>query len=308
MEPLLSLSFSYSTTLYPFPPLRPLPRRSPATPTTSNTRTPFRVTLKSTLTPIPLTPSPLNLSLTFLRPLQSGTTTSHVGLTLALSPASSTPCIMLTLHFRRATQKLSVPLLVTNLYGLEDTLARGISTWTALLGATVAGLVGWEFLVSRPWRELESKVERRRNRYWIRQRMVRKRKEAEAALALLQPIAERKSHEEQAEDGLVILSATYGVHSSSSPFPPLDNQQLGRERKGKERVIDVTVPLQALVSNHQLALQRAQRRTEIEGVWDPVPGRRKELWVVYEFGRVMHAVKVRDGEGCVMPNRGHVVV
>ena len=67
-------------------------------------------------------------------------------------------------------------------------------------------------------------------------------------------------------------------------------------------VVDVTVPLQALVSNSQLHVH-ATSKASILGFFDPCPGEPKQLRIRYVFRKTMHEVTVDDDEAVALPMR-----
>ena len=72
-----------------------------------------------------------------------------------------------------------------------------------------------------------------------------RKREAEEAIRLLLPSVERKIEAEREKDGLVILEAWYGNISSSNEETPLNE---------RNDVIDVRIPVQALVHDSQLTI------------------------------------------------------
>lgn len=71
-----------------------------------------------------------------------------------------------------------------------------------------------------------------------------KREDALRVSNLMKPNAERIARQEEARQGLVIVEAKYGQMQGDNPAYPLPG----------EKIIDVTVPLQAMVSDSQLRL------------------------------------------------------
>jgi DnaJ family protein C protein 11 len=71
-----------------------------------------------------------------------------------------------------------------------------------------------------------------------------KREDALRVVNLMRPTAERVARQEEARQGLVIVEAQYGEMKGDNPAYPLPG----------EKVIDVTIPLQAMVADSQLRL------------------------------------------------------
>ncbi|KAI6218167.1 J domain-containing protein [Aphelenchoides fujianensis] len=109
-----------------------------------------------------------------------------------------------------------------------------------------------------------------------------KREDATRVVNLMRPTAERVARTEANRRGLVIVEARYGQMKGDNPAYPLPGEQL----------IDVTVPLQAMVADSQLRLYSV--KGALPGFYDPCPGEQKMLRVVYRFHDLMHAVVVPD--------------
>ncbi|KAF9173361.1 hypothetical protein BGX21_008636 [Mortierella sp. AD011] len=118
------------------------------------------------------------------------------------------------------------------------------------------------------------------------------KKEAEEAVELLSESTMHKMRQEQEKDGLVILEAFYG-NLNAAP-------ELGL-------VVDVKIPVQALVNNSQLIMPAGHSKTHIMGFYDPCLGEKKQLRIKYEFQRRLHEVVVADLASVAAPVRSHLL-
>lgn len=127
--------------------------------------------------------------------------------------------------------------------------------------------------------------------------MLEKKKEAEAAIELMQETVERIVKTEQAKHGLLIFEAWYGKL--------FDHQN--NETTLETKVIDVRVPLQCLVIDSKLIL-RESGKASVPGFYDPCIGERKYLLVKYKFRGVAHEVTVENSEPLLIPRESHRVL
>lgn len=102
---------------------------------------------------------------------------------------------------------------------------------------------------------------------------------------------------EKEKGGLVILSAWYGPISAFSDRGVRDN----------DAVIDVTIPVQALVQNSKLYIPGGRNKFNLMGFWDPCIGENKKLRVRYLFRNVVHEVDVDDVSQLRAPVKSHAL-
>ena len=195
--------------------------------------------------------------------------------------------VSLRLRFSRANMKYGVRLHLSPVPSLQ---AVFYATCLPILGYACIKMLAFMPLINKQQQEEldEKRAEREKE-------MAEKRKEAEAAVELMKATVERNISYEQARHGLIIIEAWYGcLFATSGTF----QQQL------QPRVIDVTVPLQCLVSDSKLIL-RDTSKVLIPGFYDPCVGAKKHLRVRYSFRGTMHEVTVANEEPLVIPRESH---
>lgn len=132
---------------------------------------------------------------------------------------------------------------------------------------------------------------RRRNRALIAER----RREAHAAIQLMQETVSRKIEAEEAVGGLIIDEALYGELVAAADRPDDD-----------AAVINVTVPLQCLVKDSQL-ITSAYSKSGLVGFYDPIPDEPKQLRVRYRFQGRPHQVTVDDRDELRIPRKADLL-
>ena len=101
--------------------------------------------------------------------------------------------------------------------------------------------------------------------------------------------------DKEGSQGLIILEGRYGQLSSSSPTA----------HENSIKIIDVTVPLQALVKDSSLRIGTTVSKSNLTGFYDPCIGEEKSLFIKYSFGSQIHTVLYKDVDPIVLPNRGN---
>ncbi|XP_072307583.1 dnaJ homolog subfamily C member 11-like [Eucyclogobius newberryi] len=122
--------------------------------------------------------------------------------------------------------------------------------------------------------------------------IAKKKQEAESAVLLMQESVKRILDTEESKMGLIILNAWYGKFVSDL------------SQKEKNKVIDVTVPLQCLVKDSKLILTEASK-AGLPGFYDPCVAEEKSLKLLYQFRGVMHQVLCSDTEALRIPRQSH---
>ncbi|KAJ3556184.1 hypothetical protein NM688_g2166 [Phlebia brevispora] len=115
-------------------------------------------------------------------------------------------------------------------------------------------------------------------------------RQAEETRLLLKETAQRHTDAETSVDGLVIADARYGPTETDDALEGL--------------TIDVTVPLQALVSKSQLYIPGRRSKAGLQGFFDPVPSAPKSLRVRYTFRGRPHYAEIPDYMPVVLPLEG----
>lgn len=231
-------------------------------------------------------PVTLNASLTGRRKFGNFTTmglgvgvNQHFGLHLSVS-------------WERLGQSISLPVAILP---LDD-----MTTNSILMAVAVpwVGYTTFEFLYLRPREKRKRQRMISQQRKKLRQDVKRRREEAEQAVELMAQSVARRQSVEDANGGLVIMEARWGVASK-------DKKSDNKWEEGK--VVDVTIALAALVDDGQLSLARGVDKSRLIGFWDPSPLERKVLSVDYLFAGKQHHVEVSGGKGTVLPRREHEV-
>lgn len=132
----------------------------------------------------------------------------------------------------------------------------------AIFYATVTPVLAW-FLIKKTIVEPMNAEHRQRKIDKIKeqnkQRIVEKRKEAEAAVDLMTAQYGRIYEEEERRKGLIIVSAKYGKFDDSSPTTPNNSQATSSFSQYEDIIIDVTIPLQCLIRDSKLKLHKASK-------------------------------------------------
>ncbi|RZC31973.1 dnaJ -like subfamily C member 11 [Asbolus verrucosus] len=123
-------------------------------------------------------------------------------------------------------------------------------------------------------------------------KLLEKRKEAEAAQELMTATYTRIREEEESKKGLVIIKAIYGK-IITDPNERGDNEITSE-------VIDVTIPVQCVVKDSKLVMHE-NTKSQLAGFFDPAIGEDKMLHVIYNYREQPHEVTVSDNEPLRLP-------
>lgn len=164
----------------------------------------------------------------------------------------------------------------------------------AVFYATITPLLTWFILkktVIEPMNAEQKQRDIDKVKETNRQRIIEKKKEAEAAVDLMKATVERIIADEEKKKGLLIIEARYGKFMEESGDTDASNNDI---------TIDVTIPLQCLVRDSKLLLHNASK-SELPGFYDPCLGEDKKLRIEYTYRDVSHLVMVGDMEAIRLP-------
>lgn len=197
--------------------------------------------------------------------------------------------VTLKLRLNRATQSFVFPIFLS-----EEPLP------IAIFYGTMTPLVAWYILqtfVIVPYTERQKQREAKRAREANATKLAERKKEAEAAVALMRETYLRIKDTEVARGGLVIVEALYGNFS--------EEQENNVSQATVREVVDVTIPLQCLVKDSHLMLTDASK-SNLPGFYDPCLGEPKSLHVRYRFRNLDHEVRLADEEAVRIPKESHL--
>ncbi|XP_077533359.1 dnaJ homolog subfamily C member 11 [Haemaphysalis longicornis] len=199
--------------------------------------------------------------------------------------------ITLKLRLNRATQSYVFPILLS-----EEPLP------SAIFYGTVTPIVAWYVLqtfVIVPYTRRQKQREAKRSREANATKLAERKREAEAAVALMQETYQRIKSTEEARNGVVIIKALYGNFSE-------EEENSTTQATSVQEVVDVTVALQCLVKDSHLILTDASK-SNLPGFYDPCLGEPKSLHIRYRFRDLEHEVKLADEEPVRIPKESHLV-
>ncbi|WWD18942.1 hypothetical protein CI109_103398 [Kwoniella shandongensis] len=202
--------------------------------------------------------------------------------------------IIMKVKINRLGQRISIPIL------LAERLDPTVLLFSALLPAvSYAGLYRY-YLLPRKKERLRERVKelREENKEFI----VQKKAEALDAIGLMERSVAQKVAQEREKNGLIIISAHYGLATSFTPRGIKSS-----EKEEEEEVIDVTIPVQALVQDGRLYIPGGKGKFNLLGFWDPCIGENKKLRVRYLFRGKLHEVTVDDVVALRAPVKAHVL-
>ncbi|KAM0791022.1 hypothetical protein ACM66B_004320 [Microbotryomycetes sp. NB124-2] len=211
--------------------------------------------------------------------------TEHIRAGLGLD-LGMTGTMTVKVKFSRLGQRMTLPIVVASTWE-----PRLIVAFTA--GPTLA-VVAAHHLVIRPRKRRKAATRLAELRKEHAEYLETRRREADDAVRLLEQHVRKKMAAERASNGLVIEEARYGIIKANHA-----------QGEGEERVLDVTIAVQALVANSQLVIPGGRSKSSLLGFYDCAIGERKRLYIKYLFRGKLHEVTVVDNEPVAAPLRSH---
>ncbi|KAJ5665199.1 uncharacterized protein N7477_007647 [Penicillium maclennaniae] len=200
--------------------------------------------------------------------------------------------IIATVSWNRLGQGIKLPIVICPAQQANHDAAAlaAVFPWIAYCA------VEFGFIRPRDRKRRRQAVARRHKE--LKKLIPKKREESEQAIELMFDQVQRRQAREEAQDGLVIRKAEYGY------IPPKDKKP--KNGFSEPRVIDVTVPVAALVDRSQLVIPQNSIKFQIIGFHDPAPLLPKRLKIWYTFRGRNHYVEVGDKERVSCPMRSHL--
>ncbi|KAI1347479.1 hypothetical protein F5Y01DRAFT_318673 [Xylaria sp. FL0043] len=190
----------------------------------------------------------------------------------------------LSVYWSRLGQRINIPFYLCSRTNMK---------WKMLLLTTIipfASFTLWELWDQfRHRKRCQQQLAASREQQCIQKR----RAEADMLMTLMTPTVQNKQKTQAMGNGLVILSAKYGVKARDA----------GEAAAwGAAEVADVTVAVAALIDRGRLFIPSGVRKSYILGFWDPDPAEEKVLHIRYAYQGKEATVEVRgDGEQLVLP-------
>lgn len=195
--------------------------------------------------------------------------------------------VSLDIGARRGRQSYFFPILLS-----EQVLPSSIFYGTFL--PTVAYLAVKKLIVD-PYVKRKESEDLKKKQERDSDELQQKKKDAEAAVELMQRTVEKSLEQETNRNGLIILKALYGRLVTQ------DGELVESE------CIDVKVPLQAQVTDSQLIILESNTKSDLPGFYDPCPGQEKSLYIRYNFRNRPHQVTYEDKDPIRLPLQRHVM-
>nr|KMM67539.1 hypothetical protein CPAG_03873 [Coccidioides posadasii RMSCC 3488] len=203
--------------------------------------------------------------------------------------------LVCSLTWYRLGQSIKIPIALCPLEHLDG----DVSVLAVMIPWIAYSIVEFGFL--RPRQRRRQKLALARERKRLKALVSKRKAESIQAINLMREQVQRRQAREADRNGLVILEAQYGYVSAHS----------GRRRNSSAddfyKLIDVTIPVAALVDQGQLAIPSQVIKSKILGFYDPAPLLPKVLKIRYLFAGEEHAVEVNDTESVTIPMRSHML-
>ncbi|KAM5505785.1 hypothetical protein McaMca56_000432 [Microsporum canis] len=217
---------------------------------------------------------------------------THMGLSIGIQGGRGLVC---TITWNRLGQTLKFPIAICPMEVVDADIA------------SLAVIVPWltysimEFGYWRPRQRRKQKKAIARQQRRVQRLLAKRKADSLEAIELMKEHISRRQDVEEQRGGLVILHAEYGY------IPPHSALRISRtDPKADEKMVDVTIPVAALVDQGQLSIPRSIVKGEILGFSDPAPFLPKTLRIQYIFGWKKHSVEIADGEDVICPMQSHL--
>lgn len=195
--------------------------------------------------------------------------------------------VALNLEIHRGNQSFTVPI----------TLANEIMPSAVFYGTVTPIIAYYVFkrLVIDPYKKEKEESEANKMQEKLKAELLEKRRLALAAQELMKETVLRII-EREGQHGLIITKAIYGkiVDKHNPNFET-------------EKIINVMIPIQLLVSDHSFNILSDQSKSNLEGFYDPCIGETKTLYIEYTFRTEKYQVTCGDTENLRMPKASHKV-
>ncbi|KAJ5775193.1 uncharacterized protein N7511_000204 [Penicillium nucicola] len=201
--------------------------------------------------------------------------------------------IMMTVSWSRLGQNINLPINVcpANEATSGATALAAIFPWLAYCAV--------EFGYIRPRDRKKRRQAAAKRHRELKKLIPKKCEESLKAIELMSDQVQRRQAREESQDGLIILKAEYGY------IPPANKKP--KNGFTEPRVIDVTIPVAALVNKSQLVIPGKSIKFQILGFHDPAPLLPKRLKIWYRFQGRDHYIETGDKEDIACPMRTHLM-
>lgn len=152
--------------------------------------------------------------------------------------------VVMTVSWKRLGQRINLPVVLLPHSHHGAAILTTIFPWLAYCGI--------EFGYVRPRNRKKRRQAVARRHKELNKLIPRKRAESEQAIELMLDQVQRRQSREESHDGLVITKAEYGYYPSQNKKP--------KSGFTEPRVIDVTIPVAALVDRGQLVIPKNQAK------------------------------------------------
>ncbi|PGH35723.1 hypothetical protein GX50_01436 [[Emmonsia] crescens] len=223
---------------------------------------------------------------------------TRMGLTISTIGNMGLGC---SVSWSRLGQTFKIPIALCPV----DQLTGDLCALAVIVPFTVYGAIEFGYL--RPRARRRERQESARLRKRLRKRVAKRKAESAQAVSLMRDQVLRRQDREADRDGLVIVHAEYGCPPSASSKKKQNGPNVV-DGDYEEGMIDVTIPVAALVDQGQLVISPRVIKSQILGFYDPFPFRPKLLRVRYRFSGREHLVEAWDSEGITCPMKSHLLL